>query len=365
VPTAAQFLNQIQRLQRQTPLDPATFCEAMAHDVDKQSGLFTTCDTDDFVQMPLAIYKIGLSDPMPLNTSGDPLYVIEAGIERSSTRVRTWQRACERYAANLVDQRRLLSREAIQQQSSPVLPVNRLLAVSSSLTDSETWSWALDLHTQQACLVPAPLVFTSLRQSAPGVDGARGIGSGMSWAEAVCQALFDWGTFLALEQMRGAQQRYARVDLAHIPLTAEGAHLYRLLQTVGVQITVYDVTGPLQIPTLAMCLGTNVVAYSTHCDVAQALSSGLRQAMQQYQAVQAQQPDYALPLVPDLPPTLRDDRWSEPAYQCVPEAWPERQKWLLQMLQAHGMQAWASLLDHDPALTQRFPYIVRVLLARA
>ncbi|HTK10655.1 MAG TPA: TOMM precursor leader peptide-binding protein [Ktedonobacteraceae bacterium] len=365
VPTAPQFLKQIQRLQRQTPLDPATFCETMAHSVDGRLGLFTTCDTDDFIQMPLAVYKIGLSDPMFLNTSGEPLHVIEAGIERSSTRVRAWQRACERYAARLVDQRRLLSREAIQQQGAPILPVDRLLEVPVSLADSEIWSWALDLHTQQACLVPAPLLFTSLQPSAPGVGGERGIGSGMSWAEAICQALFDWGTFLALEQMRGAQQRYARVDLAHIPLTEEGAYLHRLLQSVGAQVTVYDVSGPLPIPTLAICLGAGVVAYSTHCDVAQALSIGLRLAMQQYQATHAQQPDYALPLVPDLPPTLRDDRWSEPvAYQSAPEAWPERQKWLLQQFQTQGMQAWASLLDHDPALTQRFPYIVRVLLAR-
>src|SRR5262249_18474948 len=160
--------------------------------------------------------------------------------EKGRARARAWQRACEYYATRLVDQRRLLSHEVIQRQNAPVIPVDRLLEIPSCPKDVETWTWAQNLHTQQAGLIPAPLVFTSLQQRAPAIGEERGIGSGMCWSEAICQALFSWGTFLALEQVKGAQRRYARVDLTRAPMTAEGAHLLRLLQIMGEQITVYD-----------------------------------------------------------------------------------------------------------------------------
>src|SRR5262249_1812392 len=119
--------------------------------------------------------------------------------------------------------------------------------------------------------------------------------------EAICQALFDWCTFLAIEHERDTQQRYPQVDLTMIPMTPEGAYLHRLLQIVGEQVTVYDVTSILPVPTFAICVGQSVVAYSTHCDIAQALSTGLGRAVRRYQSRQAQQPEYAVLPMPDLP----------------------------------------------------------------
>jgi YcaO cyclodehydratase, ATP-ad Mg2+-binding len=405
-PTAMQFLDQLQQLQDQAPLDPTKFCENMVHDVDHRLGLFTTLDTNNFAQAPLAVYRVTLSNSMFLSTRSRFLEVIGVGTDRSSAKVRACQRACERYAASFVDPRRLLHTETIQQQASPAILVDQLVGASAPLTDIETWTWALDLHTQQACLVPAPLAFPLLQHGELGAEDERGIGSGMSWAEAICQALFDWCNFLAIEQVGNAQQRYAQVDLATVPMSPEGMHLYHLLQILGEQVTVYDVTSTLQVPTFAICVDQKVVAYSTHCDVTQALSVGLRQALQQYQATQAQEPEYALMPVPDLPEQARvgrdcrdranlwreahrpdrgqprpqrrsdckgrhepllppqplpastnDDRWD------MLEGWSAHQKYLLQRLQAQGFQAWALPLDHDPALVQVLPYIVRVLLA--
>jgi hypothetical protein len=384
-PTAMQFLKQIQQLQHQAPLDPAKFCENMAQDVDNQLGLFTALDTNNFVQAPLAVYKVGLSNPMLLSTQSKPLEVIGVGTDRISAKVRACQRACEHYAASFVDPQRLLHGETIQQQSSPAVPVDQLIGTPAPQKDVETWTWALDLHTQQACLIPAPLAFPSLQHGELRIEDERGIGSGMSWAEAVCQALFDWCTFLAIEQVHDAQRRYAQVDLTMIPMSPEGIHLYRLLQTSGGQVTVYDVTSTLSIPTFAVYVDQKVVAYSTHCDIAQALSTGLRQAMRQYQATQAQEPEYAVVPVPDLPEQARtgrdssgydplrspqslqaptdNDQWGTPD-QMMPEAWTAYQEHLLQTLQTHSFHAWALPLDHDPALAQMHPYIVRVLLAR-
>ena len=468
VPTATQFLAQMQQLQHQAPLDPATFCDNMAHGIDKRLGLFTSLDTDDFAQAPLAVYKVELSNPMLLSEVGiwessarrtacpcpcgavdglpgqelvgsglapdsapteDPSSfskyrvlkdqspaVIGVGIDRSSAKMRACQLACEQYAASLVDPCRLLHGETIQQQTLPTIPVEQFIGVSSLLTDVETWTWALDLHTQQACLIPAPLAFPTLQHGGElKTEDKRGIGSGMSWAEALCQALFDWCTFLTLEQIGDTQQRYAQIDLTMLSMTPEGAHLHHMLQTLGKQVTVYDVTGTLQVPTLAIRVDKSVITYCTHCDVAQALCTGLRQALQQYQSTQEQQPEYAVVPVSDLPvsvssngsrkdidsrrlpagkgyppnpnessghtpgrtqrtgavgtvpctaPVPTDDHRRHMPYQMMPEAWPARQEWLQQTLHAHGLHAWALPLDHDPALVQVFPYVVRVLLTK-
>jgi putative thiazole-containing bacteriocin maturation protein len=355
-PTASQFLEQIQQLQHQRPINLNIFFENMSRCIDEKLGLFTAVDNDKFAQAPLAVYKINLSNIMLTKRQSEILHVIATSTDTTDARLRASQRACERYAVNLVDRRRLLSHETIQQYSLPAISPNQLLGIKRPLTESETWIWGLDLHTQQAYLAPATQVFFSPHNT----DSERGIASGMNWEEAICQALLDWCNYLTVEELKASHHSYIQVDLAKAPMTPEGTHLHHLLKTTGRQITVYDVTGTLQVPTFAICSDEKVIAYSTHCDVAQALRHGLEQALQQYQSEQFQQPEYAIPM-PDFSPTLRNDQLHVPRY-ILPEAWPARLEWLLQKLQTNCLHAFAIPLDHDPALAQVFPYIVRVLL---
>ena len=147
-------------------------------------------------------------------------------------------------------------------------------------------------------------------------------------------------------------------------MTAEGVYLAGLLKAVVGQVVVYDVTGTLQVPTFAICLDEKVVAYSTHWDVAQALGLGLEEALQHYQSEHFQEGEYALVPVSDFPAALRSEQCSVPRYPA-PDVWSERQKWLLQKLQANGLRAFAVPLDHDPALVEMLPFIVRVLLGKS
>jgi hypothetical protein len=220
------------------------------------------------------------------------------------------------------------------------------------------WTWALDLQTQKAALVPARCVFAASDES------ARGLSAGRTWEEALCQALLDWCNFLTVEQLPDAHQAYSLVNLEQASLTPAGAHLSRLLKAAGRQITVYDVTGSLGVPTFAVCAGKEAVAYATHCDAAQALSLGLERVVQHCQAEYFQQPDYALAPVADLPLGLRADRISLP-HSTLPNEWPARLVWLVRQLRAAGMRAFAVPLDHDPALAQMLPFVVRVLVSKS
>ncbi len=361
IPTASQFLAQIEQLQQREPIRPDTFIEDIARCVDERLGLFTAVESDKFVQAPLAVYQVNLSNPM-LRKSRGSLSVVAESTDVTKARLRALQRACEEYAANLVDQRRLLSAENVRQQSVPALTTDQVIGGAPSLT--EVWTWAVDLHTQQACLVPATLTFSSLADAERRTEDKRGIASGMTWEEAICQVLLDWCNYLTLERLNNTDVSYSQIDVVSIPVTSEGAYMQHLLNAVGRRIAVYDVTGELQVPTFATCLDGKVVAYSTHWEAAQALSMGLERALQQCQSMLFQLPEYAVSPVPDLPPARRSDQLQVPHY-TLPEAWSDRMEWLLQKFQANGLHAIALPLDHDPALAQILPYIVRVLLIRA
>ena len=137
---------------------------------------------------------------------------------------------------------------------------------------------------------------------------------------------------------------------------------------------VYDVTGLLQVPTLAVCLGDQTVAYGTHVDAAQALQDGLGQAILSKQLSGEQILVDNFPFVPALPLSLRGSTTvgTGLAPVCAPfstydasQEWPDLAIWLQNVLQMHGWRAFAVPLDHDPVLRQIDLYIVHVLVARS
>ncbi|WP_201365016.1 TOMM precursor leader peptide-binding protein [Dictyobacter formicarum] len=359
VPTALQFLEQLRSLQCHPSIDADMFFSSITPCINELLGILTTADAGDFVQLPLMVYQVQVSNPMLLERQYEPLTVTATGLDATTARLRASQTACECYLAEVVDRRRLLTLEQVQQQALPTIATAHLINPLCPPPAHELWTWAFNLHNTQACLVPASQVFHALHHQRV---QPRGIASGMNWNEAVCRALLDWCNYLTIDQLSNSPQPYPQVDLTKTPLTAEGTHLYQLLNIACGQFTVYDVTGPLHVPTFALCVKDKVIAYSTHCDVALALQMGLEQALQHYQSIQFQQSAYpSAPLV-DLPRTLRGEQRYVPAYSC-PASWSDQLAWLVQTLQSHKICASVVPLDHDPALAKIFPYVVRVLLS--
>ncbi|HVU71012.1 MAG TPA: TOMM precursor leader peptide-binding protein [Ktedonobacteraceae bacterium] len=351
--TAAQFVAQVRELQEQPALEAETFMNNLDTCVDEQLGLFTAFDTRDFVQAPLAVYQIELAHPQLPADGAQPRRVIAVSTDNREAVMRAARKACEHYAASLVDEHRLLSAEDAREAAVPLISSAEL---GGQAARDERWTWASDLHTQEAVLVPADLAF-----ALPGAEG-RGLAAGQSWDEALCLALLDRCNELTVRHLLDARQEYSRVDLERAILTPMGVHLFHLLKAAGGPLAVYDVTGALGVPTFATCCSGRVVAYSTHCDTAQALALGLECAVQHYQSEQFQQSDYALTPLADLPARLRGTRLSTP-HTVMAEAWSARLAWLLQRLQENGLRAFAVPLNHDPALARALPFIVRVLVS--
>ena len=360
--TEIAFLEAIHHLEQGEPLDQDLFSKQVTPCFETRLGLFRSLDEDDFVQLPLMACKTVVSNPMPQENLSNPAPLLGIGSSLSTSRRRAALQACELYASSIVDRRLLPARE--MQQKLPLL-ADRFFG-APPLAEVNEWVWASDLHSGQAYLVPAPLVYPVLRGLSPHGTPRFGIGSGMSWAEALSRGLLSLCQHLTLAQLHDRQKPYPQIDLATTHLEPEGTAqrhaISYILDKTEETLKVYDVTGPLQIPTFAFCLDGKTIAYTTQFTVSQALRDGLEIALIAWQL--AHEEIATPPTTLDLPPALRGDDTSAPVY-AVPQEWPERLQWLQSALQKMQWHAFAVPLDHDPALRTVQPYIAHVLLRRA
>jgi bacteriocin biosynthesis cyclodehydratase domain-containing protein len=427
--TEAQFVKTIKQLEQGEPIYQDLFSKRIAACFETRLGIFHSVDEEDFTQFPLSVCKAVVSNPMPQEEASNPPHVgsgpaplLGFGCTLAEARRQAILRACEIYSSSIFDQRLLLSSQILENLA---IPTERFLSTVPP-TKVKEWTWATDLQTGWAFLVPAPLVYPPLRDLSPLSQAGLGLGSGMSWAEALSRALLNVCHYLTITQLcyqwsetvetrMGAvgtglapvsvptapisaptsptrQQPYPQIDLSAIALEPEGIQKRHILELMHENTTVYDVTGPLQIPTFAICMQGKTVAYSTHINVAQALRDGLEQAILHKQLSGEQILADNLPAVPDLPMALRGGKETvgtelAPVQGAVgtglapvqdsptptapssvdeaPQEWLDCKRRLQEILQVHGWRAFAVPLDHDPALSHIQPYIVRVLVARA
>ncbi len=357
--TEAAFLAAVRQLEQGEPLEQDLFSKQVIPCFETRLGLFSALNEDDFTQLPLVACKAVVSNPMPQENLRAPQALLGIGNNLSTARRHAALQACELYASSLVDRRRLPAGD-LRQKSLP--PVDRFFGEVLP-TEVTEWTWAAELSGGQACLVPAALAYPALRARA----SRLGIGSGMSWTEALCRGFLSLCQHLTITQLGERRKPYPQINPTTIPLEPEGTAQRHTLSYILVEteeiLKVYDVTGPLQLPTFAFCLDGRTVACTTRFSVAQALRDGLEMVLMSWQLADGEE-NALVPAVPDLPSALRSDDISTPVYD-VPEEWSERLQWLLGALQKLGWCALATLLDPDPALSAVQPYIASVLLKRA
>ncbi|HET8846761.1 MAG TPA: YcaO-like family protein, partial [Ktedonobacteraceae bacterium] len=357
--TETAFLDAIHQLEQGEPLDQDLFSKQITPCFETRLGLFRSLDEDNFIQIPLMACKAVVSNPMPQENLSGPYPLLGIGHSLSTSRRRAALQACELYASSIIDRRRL--------PPGGLLPKLRLSAdhffSEAPLAEAHEWVWASELRSGQAYLVPAALVYPVLRGLSSYQAFQPGLGSGMSWAEALSRGLLSLCQHLTITQLSDRQKPYPQIDLAAIALEPEGTAqrhvLSYVLDKTEETLQVYDVTGQLQVPTFAFCLDGRTIAYTTQFTVAQALRDGLEKVLVAWQLARED-----TPLPPDLPLALRGDDIRTPAYE-VPQEWPERLQWLQSVLQKTHWNAFAVPLDHDPALCAVQPYIALVLLGRA
>ncbi|MGH3825894.1 MAG: TOMM precursor leader peptide-binding protein [Pseudonocardiaceae bacterium] len=339
LPSPEALAETVAELARRAPVDEQVFSEQVRGCFDSELGLFTGIDEGELQQLPLNVCRVTISNPALLPQLDEPVTTVGVGTEMGMARRRAAQRACELYAASVVDERRLID---------------------------DIWVWGYDLADKRPRRVAAEAVFPTLRGLVPSLEVAPWLASGFSWAQAVATALASVCQRLTVAELDGAGEPCPLVDLDAGVLDEQGARYLRILRTWGVPVAVYEVTGTLRIPSFAFCAGdrtasSRTVAYRTALDPRDALRRGLEQVVAHEQARANRQPDYAPPAVADLPnrargvhPTLLQPSGSGD--------WIHQQHQLCDAVAQRGHRVVVVPLDHDPAVTEILPHIVNLVV---
>ncbi|MGH3888397.1 MAG: TOMM precursor leader peptide-binding protein [Pseudonocardiaceae bacterium] len=341
-PSSPQALTEtIAGLARREPLEEKVFSQQVRECFDEELGLFTFLDEGEFQQLPLNVCRVTLSNPALLPDLDGPVTAIGVGTDSGMARRRAAQRACELYAASVMDERRLVQCTQGTGQGAEV--------------------WGYDLAEGRPRSVPAALVFPTLGGLAPLPESAPWLASGFSWAEALATALASVCQQLTVAELDCAGEPFPLVDLDAGLLDEQAARYLQILRTWEVPVTVYEVTGALGIPSFAFCSGDKTVAYRTEVDVRNALRGGLEQVMAFEQARANHQPEYAPADVVDLPHRVRGVRPSLLQPSEVTD-WVGQQRRLCDALAQRGHRVAVVPLDHDPAIADVLPYIVNLVV---
>ncbi len=358
--TKTCFLDAVRLLKKELT-DEKTFSEKIIDCIDEELGLLGSPDERDFTQLPLCTSWVTISQPMAPSTSPKSLGVIGLGFDLGAARRNATQRACELYAAGIVDRRRLPKANGGEQDILAVRASKRF--ENDRLPPSDDWVWGYDPHEDQAFMVPAELAFPTLRGTVPSKNTVVGLASGFSWPEAVSKGLLHHCNKLTVANLATAKRPFDPLDLSAVPLTEQGKRYERMLESYGESVVAYDVTGVLDIPTFAFCVRDATVAYVSDVGAPEAIESGLEQVVQYHQARTSNRPALAPPEAPDFPTELRGSKLAALRFEG-PLGWPGRQNLLQDRLRDQGWRVLVIPIGHDPALTDILPHLVNVVLVK-
>jgi hypothetical protein len=185
-----------------------------------------------------------------------------------------------------------------------------------------------------------------------------GLASGTTWEAATRDALIALCHDLTIRAMTAAAVAYPRLRPERELLGEPGRAYLRWLELVGVDFSVYDVTGPLGVPACAICRGQRTVAYVSGASRAAAITGALEAVLADHQARSNRQWEYAPEAVPDLPTRLRGGPGNDPGEpDGVLSAADLRAR-----LATAGLRPRAVPLDEDPAVYEVLGHIVQMTL---
>ncbi|WP_250301492.1 YcaO-like family protein [Streptomyces sp. A 4/2] len=307
--TEQEFTDRIDRLGTAEPVTEQDFSARAARCFDPHVGLMRKLDEQDFTQLPLHV-----TEAVTRTARGGRVF--GAGTSFAEARHRAALRGLAVYAAGAPDPRRF----------GP---------------GSTVWGW--DLATRRARAVPAAEAFGT----------GAGLAARLGWHDAVTDGIGQQLARLAVADVRARRSHPVALDLAGAALTGRAARLLGLLRSARGSVRVADIGGALGVPVLAWWQDGRPVAVTCGPD---AVAEGLERAVLDRQAVLADQPDYAPAPVTGLHGV------PDPASGARRPGEPGRQQ-MMRALRLRRLCPVVVPLDHDPAVHEVLPGVLRVVLA--
>jgi hypothetical protein len=312
-------------------------------------GVFTPPTERDFGQIPLRVCAAEVSDPAGLLGAGPVPRVTGAALDFATARYRAALAAFATYASLMIDPRRvrLGSREDSAEPLLSGLRTGRLTGFVEAYGLADGAVHRLDVAR----------VFPALRAPAVPYAPPPGVAAAYDWDEAVVAGLLDQCLRLTMDDAMTSPTPFARVDLAGAVLDERGDRYRALLAGLSEPVTVYDITGPLGVPTVVSYLGSVPVGCASSLSAAGGVTDVLEQLILHRQSRDYDQPDYAPPPVRDLPPRLRGD-----TTRALSDTGEHDGDTVAGALVRRGHRPVAIPLDHDPEVSAVMPYVVRVMI---
>ncbi|MGW2954904.1 hypothetical protein [Streptomyces eurythermus] len=308
-----EFVSRVRSLRAAGPVGEQEFSARAARCFDPHLGVLRGLEEGEFTQVPLNV-----TEAVRPTDDGAPR-VFGAGTSFAEARRAAALRGIAAYAARFTDSRRVNA-------------------------DGTVWGW--DVADGCARRVPTSV--------------ASGLGPGVAarlgWDDAVTDGLAQHCVRLAVADVAGEVQAAGPVglDLACASLDARAKSLLGLLRAAGGAVRVADVGGALGVPVLAWWQGGRAVAATCGPD---AVVDGLERVLLDRQAVITDEPAYAPPTVAGLGSPPGEGAAAGAPWPAAPG--PER---MVDRLRARGLRPVAVPLDHDPAVHEVLPSLLRVVV---
>lgn len=347
--TADEFADRIAQLELGPRIDAEEFARRTAACVDARTGIFAEVREGALAQLPLRVSRTTVAGPVGLLPPDAPRPVVTgAGPDFATARHDTALAALERYASLMVDPRRLLTEDGQPLVAPDAAPERALEALRAE--ELAGWARGFDLVDRRVRLVRAESAFPPLRGDfSPPV----GVSAAYDWPAAVEAGLAAHCERWTVAEARSVHRRFPRLDpwAHHAGGTTED--FLHLLAAVGESLAVHDITGRLDAPAVAFCLGGRTASYACGSTMSAALHRGAKRALLSYQARrEAESAD--LQDVAELPEVARGEQFTDrPSRDPVD---------LAAALARRGHRPVVVPLDHDREVHRAVPGLVHVVV---
>jgi len=343
--TQDEFRSDQRRLLNGPPLDRQELTERWQRLSDERFGAFTGLDDTKLRQLPLKVTLARMSDPCGLLSA--PPVVAGVGIDAESAAERAMVQALAAYGSIVVDPRLLV--HASGTYLSPCEGDATRLLQSVRDGSVEAFVRATDLTDGWERLLPARQAFPVLQRPSL-CPTPCGTSAALDWRQALTHGLLQHCARLTVASPSLPARQPSAMLVADFDHDPEVRFLATMVKAAGLDLTLHDITGPTGVPVVACASASGKTVYGGGVQLADAVREALTAALFHYQL------RYDL-VLSAATPAAASAIWTNPASSASLS--PDR---LVHALMSLGYTPSVVALDHDRAVHEAFPYVLRVIL---
>ena len=343
--TRDEFRCDLSKLRDDPPLSRPELTDRWQRLSDERFGALAGLDETNFRQLPLKVTLTRLSDPCGLLST--PPAVVGVGIDRDSARERAILQALAAYGSIVVDPRLLVDQNGTLLGPREGDPTRLLRPVRDGSVDA--FVRAVDLTDGCERLLPARQAFPVLRTREP-LHTPCGTSAAPDWHQALTHGLLQHCVRLTVSASSFPARPHRAVAVEEFDQDPEVGFLAAMVRAAGIDLTLHDITGPAGIPVVACTSTSEQTVYGGGVHLVDAVREALTAALFRFQL----RCDPALNAAMSMPTSAF---WTSSASLAALS--PDR---LVHALTSMGYTPSVVALDHDRAVHEAFPYVLRVIM---